>query len=116
MLPKIHRLSLRTEFKKLKLEGHLIRGNCFSLLIRKRQDHQPSRFAFIVSKKVHLHSVKRNYVRRLMVEAVRSVLPEVEFNLDGVFLVRSAILNQKLPEITKAVNQILNEKNYPQVN
>ena len=116
MLPKIHRLSLRTEFKKLKLEGRLVRGNFFSLLVRVRQDNQPSRFAFIVSKKVHLHSVKRNYVRRLMVEAVRNVLPKVELNLDGVFLVRQTILNQKLPEITKAVNQILNEKNHPQVN
>jgi len=116
MLPKVHRLPLRAEFKKLKLEGRLICGNFFSLLIRKRTDGQPSRFAFIVSKKVHLHSVKRNYVRRLMVEAVRSVLPKVEFNLDGVFLVRQTILNQKLPEITKAVDQILNEKNNPQTN
>lgn len=110
MLPKIHRLPLRTEFKKLKLEGRLIRGKYFSLLIRKRHDLQPSRFAFIVSKKVHLKSSRRNRVRRLLSEALKSILPEFKINLDGVFLVRPAILNKELPEIKKAVTQILNEK------
>ena len=110
MLPKINRLPLRTELKKIKLEGRLIQGKYFSLLIRKRHDLQPSRFAFIVSKKVHLKSSQRNRVRRLLSEATKNILPKIELNLDGVFLVRPAIIGKQLPEINQAIEQILNEK------
>lgn len=111
MLPRTHRLSLRTEFKKIKLEGRLIQGKFFSLLLRVRQDNQPSRFAFIVSKKVHPLSSQRNRVRRLLSEAVYSLLSKYETNLDGVFLVRQLILGKTLTEIKNEVKKI-----FPPVN
>jgi ribonuclease P protein component len=107
MLPKIHRLPLRTEFKKLKLEGLLVHGKYFSLLTRKRKDGQPSRFAFIVSKKVHLLSTKRNYVRRLLSEAVYSSLTKYKNDFDIVFFVRRAIIGQELPEIKNEIEKVL---------
>ncbi len=109
MLPKIHRLPLRTEFKKLKLEGCLVRGNFFSLLIRKRNNGLPSRIAFIVSKKVHTQSTKRNRVRRLLSEAVYSLLPKYKNNFDAVFLVRQTIIGQELPEIINEVEKVFTQ-------
>ena len=109
MLPKIHRLPLRTEFKRTKYQGKTVSGDYFSLIFHKRTDQAASRFAFIVSKKVHPLSVGRNRIRRLMSEAVKSLLPQIPLNMDGVFLMRKAIVGKKLGEIQDEVEKILSK-------
>lgn len=107
MLPKINRLRLRTELKQIKLTGSMVSGDYFSLLIRQRTDNRPSRFAFIVSRKVHTQSVRRNQVRRLLSEAVYGLLPENKVNSDIVFLVRPSIVGKNLSQIKNAVKKIM---------
>lgn len=114
MLPKQYRLPLRTEFKRIKKEGKLFSGKFFSLLVNKQPaGNRPSRFAFIISKKIHKKAIKRNRVRRLLVEAVRGILPKIKPGFDFVFLVKKTILEKKLSEIKNEVEKFFgNEKIY----
>ena len=125
MLPKQYRLPLRTEFKRIKKEGKLFPGRFFSLLVshqpqaiprtepRGEASYQPPRLAFIISKKIHKKAIKRNRVRRLLVEAVRGILPKIKPGFDFVFLVKKTILEKKLSEIKNEVEKFFdNEKIY----
>ncbi len=134
MLPKQYRLPLRTEFKRIKKEGKLFPGRFFSLLVshqpplgpslgarpatprtepRGEASYQPPRLAFIISKKIHKKAIKRNRVRRLLVEAVRGILPKIKPGFDFVFLVKKTILEKKLLEIKNEVEKFFgNEKIY----
>ncbi len=91
---------------KVKKEGKLIPGRSFSLLVKKRDDENFPRFAFIISKRIHKRATKRNHARRLLVEAVRAFLPKVKPGFDFVFLVKREIVGKKLPEIKKEVEEI----------
>ena len=123
MLPKQHRLPLRTELKRIQKEGKLIQGELFSLLVSGRvhlgggakfdsREHlrggarPPSRFGLIVSTKIHKKAVRRNRIRRLLVAAVGKMLPEIKPGFDGVFLVKKAILGKRLVVIEKEVRAL----------
>ena len=130
MLPKHHRLPLRTELKRVKKNCRLYRGKYFSLLVSQQsKEHfgrfdsgsepglaqetipdrfprNPSRFAFIISKKVHRQAVGRNLIRRRLTEAVRNLLVKTNPGFDGVFLVKKEILEKNIPDITKEVERI----------
>jgi len=103
-LSKQHRLPLRTELRRIKKEGKIIQGKFFSLLLAKC--HQPSRFAFIVSKKIHKRAVKRNRIRRLLAESVRSFLTNIKPDFDIVFLTKKAIVDQGFDQIKNEVEKI----------
>jgi ribonuclease P protein component len=108
MLPKQHRFPLRLEFNRLRKEGKLFQGKLFSLLIS-HSKRQPSRFAFIVSTKIHKKATKRNRAKRLLREAVRSLLPKIKPGFDGVFLAKKAIIDNKLIEVKKETEKIFRQ-------
>lgn len=107
MLPKENRLPLRREFLQVKKSGKLLSGKFFSLIVASRKDNHPSRFAFIISKKIHKRATKRNRIRRLLVESIRSLLPEIKSSQDCVFLVKKSILDKELSVIQKEVEKFL---------
>jgi len=118
MLPKQHRLPLRTEFRRIKKQGKFIQGSFFSLIICSRLSvagcQSASRFAFIVSKKINPLATRRNRIRRLLSEAIYSGIAEIKPGFDFVFLVKKSILGKNLTEIKKEISQFLtNEKIYP---
>ena len=108
MLPKQHRLPLRTELKRVQKEGKLIHGQLFSLLVATQLSINDglSRFGFIISSKVHKKAVKRNRAGRLLNEAIQSLLPALKPGFDGVFLARKTIVDKNLNEIKKEVERI----------
>ena len=106
MLPKQHRLPLRTELIRVKEKGRLVQGQLFSLLIDKRKDKAPSRFGFIISTKIHKRAVKRNRARRLLTEALRPLLPKVKPGFDAIFLAKREVVGKELVEIKTAVERL----------
>lgn len=106
MLPKINRLPLRTEFKRLKKEGVMVSGPLFSLLAADSKTEKPPLFAFIVSKKIDKRATARNRVRRLLSEAVWEILPRVRPGAEGVFLTKKSIIGRDLEEIKKNVADV----------
>jgi len=104
MLPKKHRLPLRTELNRVKKKGILVQGKLFSLLVsRQSKKSQPSRFGFIISTKIHKKAVKRNRAKRLLSEAVTSLFPEMKNGFDTVFLAKKKIIEANPEEIKKEV-------------
>lgn len=117
MLPKQYRLSLKTELSRIKKEGKVIWGKLFNLLVANQpqatNNQLPvSRFAFVISKKVHKRAVKRNRVRRLLVEAIRSNLGKIKPGFDFVFLVKKEIIGQELPVIKDQVEKIFRHEEF----
>lgn len=106
MLPKNHRFSLNTEFRRIKKEGRLIPGPSFSFLFGKSGSGSLPRFTFIISKKVDKRATARNRVRRRLEEAVRGFLPALESGFDGVFLVKGAVTGKGTEEIKKELAAI----------
>lgn len=106
MLPKQHRLPLRTDLIEVKEKGRLFQGKLFSLLVAKRETPHPSRFAFIISAKIHKRAVKRNRSRRLLTEAIRSLLTKVKPGFDVVFLAKKGLIGVDSKKTKEAVEKL----------
>ena len=107
MLPKKFRLQDFGEIEKVKKEGKLFQNPLFGLLVLKRKDNGPSRFAFIVSLKISKKSTKRNKAKRLLSEALKGFLPKIKKGFDLVFLGKKAIIDKSFWEIKKQLELVL---------
>lgn len=107
MLPPKHRLPLRKELFRVKREGRLVPGRFFGLLyVCQEQKPAVSRFGIICSRKIAKKAVDRNHIRRLLGEAVQTVLPQVKPGFDAIFLVKKNIVHQDLVSLKKAVIEV----------
>ena len=106
MLPKQYRLPLRTELKRIKKEGKLFQGKLFGLLIAHSGEAR-SRFAFIISTKIHKKAVKRNRAKRLLAAALIEFLPRLESGFDGVFLAKKPLIEANFTQIKQEVSLLL---------
>lgn len=109
MLPRKHRLPLRTDLVYVQEKGKIFQGRLFSLLISRQASvdrNQPSRFGFIISTKIHKKATKRNRARRLLTEAIRPLLSEIKPGFAVVFLVKRAIVGKELVEIKREVEEL----------
>lgn len=106
MLPKQHRLPLRIELRRVKKEGRLFQGKLFGLLLAPSPKAQ-TRFAFIISTKVHKKAVKRNRAKRLLAAALRELLPQMKSGSDGVFLAKKSLVEADFKQIKQEVILLL---------
>ncbi len=65
------------------------------------------RVGFVVSKRVSKHAVERNYIKRLLSEAVRPVLSDLPSGWDVVFSAKSQVVGIGLPVLAQDVSQLL---------
>lgn len=104
MLPKKYRLSLKTEFRRIKNQAKVNHSRSFSLLVcASDQDCETSQFAFIVSKKIDKRAVERNRAKRRLSAAVGSLLPQVKNGFQVVFLARKTILTVIYKELVREI-------------
>jgi len=118
MLPRKHRLPLRTELTRVQEEGKLFQGRLFSLLVSRQElgtRSQPSRFGFIISTKIHKRAVKRNQARRFLIEAIRSLLSKINLGFDCVFLAKKTIVGKELSEIKKETERLFRKAGLIQI-
>jgi len=112
MLPKKNRLDLKREFLQIKKSGRIIGGESFNFLFQKKATNFcPPVFAFVVSKKIEKKATKRNKIKRLLSEAVRSFLIQIRPGVKGVFLVKKEILGKNLTEIKTEIENIFKKEN-----
>lgn len=109
MLPKKHRLSLKTELKRIKKNGGLFQGKLFSLLVSPQQKQSVSKFAFIISTKIHKKATKRNRARRLLIEAIRNLLFKTKPGFNVVFLAKKLIVGKELSEIQEETERLFRQ-------
>jgi ribonuclease P protein component len=65
------------------------------------------RIGIVVSKRISKHAVTRNYIKRLLSEAIRASLQELSGGWDVIFSVRSSILTADLPMLQQDVRMLL---------
>ena len=109
MLPKKNRFPLRIAFKKLQESGRIIHSRSFSLLFSENQETKVSRFAFIISKKISKKAVVRNRYKRIISSEVNNFLGKFSPKVDGVFLVKRAIIQVESDSVRAEVRKVLSE-------
>ena len=105
MLPPPHRLTRSADVTKVQQQGQSWR-HPLCILVKQQRDDGVSRFAFIASKRVG-KAVVRNRVKRLLREAVRLHLGEIQPGWDCVWIARPQLSQASYAEAETAVLQLL---------
>lgn len=114
MLAKKYRLKGRSVLEEVKKKGSLYQTDSFGVLVLKREDDEPSRFAFIVSTKISKIAVKRNGVKRKLREAVKKRIKKVNNGYDVVFLAKKTTLDKNNIELEKEVKEVFQDSGLAQ--
>lgn len=109
MLAKKYRLTGRSVLEEVKKEGSLYQADSFGILVRKRTEDEPSRFAFIVSTKISKAAVDRNKAKRRLREAVKQSIDKIVNGYDVLFLAKKKTLERKSEDIASEVEKIFKE-------
>ncbi len=105
MLPDENRLRNASDFSRLRKSNQKL-VHPLVILIRCPNQLQVSRFAFPASKKVG-NAVQRNRGRRLIREAIRLQLPNIEPGWDCLLIVRSRTTRSNFHDVESAINKLL---------
>jgi len=81
------RLRKNSEFQRVKQQGHSIMSPLL-VLAWIPNDVARTRVGFVISKRIAKHAVDRNYMKRLLSEAMRGFLPGLPSGLDIVVSAR----------------------------
>jgi ribonuclease P protein component len=109
MLASRYRLTGSENIEKVKNSGNLHQFDLFGIVIQKRKDKEPSRFAFVISTKVSKLAVQRNRIKRALHEAVRQSITNVKKGNDVVFLTKKSIEKVPTDEIMHNTRKALRE-------
>lgn len=110
MLPKANRLTSDYDFRRVRRQGRKIKTSLFDLYYLPRGGPSSlavSRFGFVVSLKLDKRATRRNRLRRIFREEVRSLLPKIKKGFDCAFWVRKRSLEVEPEEVRRAVREAL---------
>jgi ribonuclease P protein component len=105
MLPQPHRLKRSADVTNVQQQGRSWRHQ-LCILLSQPGSIEASRFAFVASKRVG-NAVVRNRVKRLLREAVRLHLDEVQPGWDCVWIARPQLSQASYAEVETAVLHLL---------
>ena len=107
MLPRKYRLNKKTDFENVRQNGKFISTPLFLFSFWNRHTSDPSRFGFIVSKKISLRAHERNKVKRTLRAIIGKNLNSMKNGVDIVFLAKHGILKANFDKIEKEVKNVL---------
>ena len=84
------RLRKGSEFSRVRQQGRSLTSRLL-ILAWVPNEERKLRIGFIVSKRISKRAVERNYIKRLLGEAIRGLLPELPIGWDIVLSARNAI-------------------------
>jgi ribonuclease P protein component len=105
MLPQRHRLKRSADVSSVQQQGRSWRHPC-CILLGRPGDAEVTRFAFIASKRVG-KAVVRNRIKRLLREAVRLHLDDIQPGWDCVWIARPQLSQASFAEVETAVLHLL---------
>ncbi len=110
MLSVVHRFHGHGSLRYVYKNGQAIRTHRITVKYVKNSRRKHSRFAVVVSKKVHKSAVGRNRIRRRLYEIVRQELPRITSPHDVVLLVFSSeVMTMPHDELVEAVQSLFGE-------
>jgi ribonuclease P protein component len=98
MLPFRYRFHGHGGLRFVYKNGRAVRSHLLTLKYSPNPRRHDSRFAVVVSKKVHKGAVGRNRIRRRMYEALRQELPRLKTPIDLALIISSSELMTIPPE------------------
>ena len=105
MLQSHYRLRRSSDLERVRQEGDIWRHPLIVYLACKNEQ-DTSRFAFVASRRVG-NAVQRNRTKRLMREAIRQHLDDIESGQDCILIARPPIVQANFTEVETAVLQLL---------
>ncbi|MFV9510300.1 ribonuclease P protein component [Tepidibacillus sp. LV47] len=111
-MQKEFRLRKREDFKKVYQYGHSIANRSLVLYELDNNETECHRFGISVSKKLG-KAVVRNRVKRLIKEAIRSIISknEIKKHKDFIIIARKPIIEMEYEQIEKSVEHLFRKMN-----
>jgi len=105
-LKRALRLRKSKDFQRVRQQG---RNTASRLLILTfaSNDLATLRIGFVVCKRVSKRAVERNYVKRLLSEAIRPMLADIPAGWDLVISAKAPVIGVKLPDIVDDLRILL---------
>lgn len=105
-LKRALRLRKSSDFQRVRQQGRVVSSRLL-VLTCVPSEMMGTRIGFVVNKRVSKQAVKRNYIKRLLSEAVRPLLPKLSGNWDVVFSAKHQVVDSDLPMLTQDVGMLL---------
>ena len=111
MLPEKNRLKKRSAFAATYRTGKSFHKDGITMFVGKEKTNDcPTKFGFVVSKKIHKRAVKRNRIKRLMRESIRLILKENSIPdkyISIIFVASSKLTDKKFIEIDEGIKRLV---------
>ncbi len=105
-LKRALRLRKSSDFQRVRQQGRVV-SSPLLVLAYSPNNALRIRIGFVVSKRISKLAVKRNYIKRLVSEAIRPFLPELLGNWDVVLSVRQQVVDVSLAALTQDIGMLL---------
>jgi len=105
-LKRALRLRKNTDFQRVRQHGRKTASRLLVLMCAP-SNLATVRVGFVVSKRISKQAVKRNYIKRLLSEAIRPVLADIPAGWDIVISVKQTIIGVSLPALAQDLNLLL---------
>lgn len=90
--------------------GNAERSRLFTVKVTSNPHRKQSRFAIVVSKKVHKSAVGRNRIRRRLYELIRHELPHMSSIYDVVVIISSSeVITLPIDDIKKQLTTLFSQ-------
>jgi ribonuclease P protein component len=109
MLASKYKLKRSKVFDEAKSRGKLHQQKLFGISVLERKDDQPSKFGFVISKKVSKQAVQRNRINRAVQETIRFEMTHIKEGFDVIFLLKQEAARSTTDEIMRAVRVAIKE-------
>lgn len=106
MLPRVHRLRLARDLRRVQRQGAAFRNPRLTLRVVRRRDQLPPRIAVAVGRRVSVRATDRNKVTRWIREALRSELPKISSGTDLRFSATAAFAHYSFPQCVEDVRSL----------
>ncbi len=105
-LKRAVRLRNNADFQRVRKQGRSTTSRLLAVAWMSNDTAQ-TRIGFVVGKRISKHAVRRNYIKRILGEAIRPLLPELSGHWDVVISARSQALSANLQELSQDIESIL---------
>lgn len=110
MLSFAHRFHGHGSLRYVYKNGQAIRSRLITIKYTHNPHRKNSRFAVVVSKKVHKSAVGRNRMRRRVYEVIRHELPNMPRAHDvAVMIFSSEVINLPANELSETIKQLFSQ-------